>query len=328
MKNISDWIDKIIEDIVIPDIKLSDTLLKVQVLAFNIENKQLQEWVNLELNGYVGKNIPDYRKIPVLVLGNLIQDAGLRGIWTRNNVSLPVDYLDKKYWDKLTSAKMDSSVSELEKMVSDNGSYRINLPQAISHEFSKIMTPWVVDSTRQIINNNSIERILSTIKSTLLNFLLELNKEFGDNDNLSIMKKKNEVENIFNKTIGMINSDNVNILIGNQSSQAVNYGDNTNLNVGSGDTVNQSINTELKREIEEFLESLKASLGDLELEQDDKEDVENEITRIETQIQRSSTKFNIVNAALSTINNILTGITANAYTPIVLEKLDELMSKF
>lgn len=54
MKNISQWIDKIIEDLVNPSIKLCDTLLKVQVLAFKIENARLKSWVNLELNGYVG----------------------------------------------------------------------------------------------------------------------------------------------------------------------------------------------------------------------------------------------------------------------------------
>lgn len=328
MKNIPDWIDKIIEDLVDPSTKLSDTLLKVQVLAFKIENTQLQEWVNLELNGYVGKERPDYRKIPTAVQGNLIQDAGFQGIWTKNGVSLPVEYLEQKYWDILMSIKIDSSVSELEKMVADKGSYQVNLPNAIAQEFTKIMKPWHVDSAWQKISNNSIEGILSTIKSTLLNFLLELNKEFGDNDNLSIMKKKDEVESIFNKTIGTIKSDNVNISIGNKTAQAVNYGDKSQVNVGAGDNVTQSINAEMKAEIQEFIDVLKEQMDNLDLDTEEKEDVINEVARVETQIVRESPKMNIINGALSTINGILTGITANAYTPIVLEKLGELMSKF
>ena len=328
MKNIPEWIDKIIEDLVDPATKLSDTLLKVQVLAFKIGNTQLQEWVNLELNGYVGKEIPDYRKIPTAVQGNLIQDAGFQGIWTKNNVNLPVEYLDSKYWDVLMSLKMNLSVSELEKMVADKGSYQVNLPHAMAQEFSKIMNPWYVDSAWQKISNSSIEGILSTIKSTLLNFLLELNKEFGDNDNLSIMKKKDEVESIFNKTIGTIKSDNVNISIGNKTAQAVNYGDKSQLNVGAGDKVSQTINAEMKVEIQEFIDVLKEHLNNLNLDDAEKEDIENEVARVETQIIRESPKMNIVNSALSTIYDILTGIAANAYTPIVLEKLGELMSKF
>ncbi|RIV46474.1 hypothetical protein [Flagellimonas pelagia] len=328
MKNIPDWIDKIIEDLVEPSTKLSDTLLKVQVLAFKIENTQLKEWVNLEINGYVGKERPDYRKIPTVVKGNLIQDAGFQGIWTKKSVSLPVEYLDQKYWDVLMSIKMDSSVSELEKMVADKGSYQVNLPHAIAQEFSKIMNPWHVDSAWQKISNNSIEGILSTIKSTLLNFLLELNKEFGDNDNLSIMKKKDEVESIFNKTIGTIKSDNVNISIGNKTAQAVNYGDKSQVNVGAGDNVTQSINAEMNAEIQEFIDLLKKQMANLGLDIEEKEDIINEVARVETQIARESPKTNIINGALSTIKGILTGIAANAYTPIVLEKLGDLMSKF
>ena len=327
MKNISDWIDKVIEDLVDPSAKLSDTLLKVQVLAFKIENTQLKDWVNLELNGYVGKERPDYRKIPTAVQGNLIQDAGFQGVWTKNNVSLPVEYLDSKYWDVLMTIKMDSSVSELEKMVTDKGSFQVNMPHAMAQEFTKIMKPWHVDSAWQKISNNSIEGILSTIKSTLLNFLLELNKEFGDNDNLSIMKKKEEVESIFDKTIGTIKSENVNISIGNKTSQSVNYGENASVNVSSGDNINQTINSEIKSDIEGFIEYLKENIDKLNLDSEEKEDVVNEVTRIETQVGRNSPKMNIINGALTTVNGILTGIAANAYTPIVLEKLGELMSK-
>lgn len=328
MKNISDWIDKVIEDLVDPTAKLSDTLLKVQVLAFKIENTQLKDWVNLELNGYVGKVPPDYRKIPTAVQGNLIQNAGFQGVWTKNNVSLPVEYLDSKYWDVLMTIKMDSSVSELEKMVADEGSFQVNIPHAMAQEFTKIMKPWHVDSAWQKISNNSIEGILSTIKSTLLNFLLELNKEFGDNDNLSIMKKKDEVESIFDKTIGTIKSENVNISIGNKSSQAVNYGENASVNVGAGDSINQTINSDIKTDVKEFIELLRENIDKLNLDSEEKEDIINEITRVDTQIIRESPKMTIINGALSTINGILTGIAANAFTPIVLDKLGKLMLKF
>ncbi len=327
MKNISDWIDKIIEDLVDHSTKLSDTLLKVQVLAFKIENSQLQEWVKLEINGYDGKEQPDYRKIPTEVQGNLIQDAGLRGIFTKNSVILPVEYLGSEYCDALMSIYLGSSVSELEKMTSGEENYQINLPHSIISQFNLIMKNWQVDSAWQKIGVNSIEGILSTIKSTLLNFLLELNKEFGDNDNLSIMNKKDEVEDIFNKTIGTIKSDNVNISIGNKTAQAVNYGEKANVNVGAGDNVTQTINSSIKAEIKELIDMLKGNIDNLNLESEEKEDVINEITRVETQVERDNPKMNIVNGALSTINGILTGIAANAYTPIVLEKLGDLMSK-
>lgn len=326
MNNTSEWIDKIIEDLVNPNIKLSDNLLKVQVLAFKIENSTLREWVEGEINGYVGKEKPNYRRIPTATIGNLIQDGGFRGIWTKKNTSLPVEYLESKIRDSLMSIKMDSSVSELEKMIESNGSYQVNLPHIICQEFSKILKPWQVDSAWQSISLNSIEGILSTIKSTLLNFLLELNKEFGDNDNLSIMKKKKEINEIFDKTIGSISGEQINITLGNNTAQTINSGDNSTTNVAAGENVNQQV--EIKSDVEDFLKILKENFENLDLSADDKEDVSNEMTRIESQLKREVPKVNIIGAALNTVNGILTGIAANAYTPIVLDKLNELIGRF
>jgi hypothetical protein len=326
MNKTSEWIDKIIEDLVNPNIKLSDTLLKVQVLAFKIENSTLKEWAEGEINGYIGIDKPDYRRIPTATVGNLIQDGGFRGIWTKKNTTLPAEYLDDKIRDSLMSIKMDSSVAELEKMIESKGSYQVNLPHIICQEFSKIMTPWHVDSAWQRIGLNSIEGILSTIKSTLLNFLLELNQEFGDNDNLSIMKKKKEVKEIFDKTIGNISGEHINITLGNNTAQTINSGDNSTTNVALGENVNQHI--EVKNDVGDFLKILKENFDNLELAPDDKEDVSNEITRIESQLKRDNYKPNIIGAALHTINGILTGVTANAYTPIVLEKLTQVISLF
>lgn len=75
-----DWINTIIKELTDPEIKLKDTLLKVQVLAFKIKNSRLKNWVNNELNGFIDKEVPLYRRIPSAVFGNLIQRAGFGNI--------------------------------------------------------------------------------------------------------------------------------------------------------------------------------------------------------------------------------------------------------
>jgi len=328
MKNISNWIDNIIEDLVNPNLKLSDTLLKVQALAFRIDNVNLKIWVENEIKGYVGKEIPEYRKIPTAIMGNMILDAGYRGVWTKKNCTLPVENLDIEIRHTLLSIKIDSSVAEFQKMIESQGTYHVTLPHMLCNLFSQKTHPWIVDSVWRVINLNSIEGILTTIKSTLLNFLLELNKEFGDNDNLSIMKKKKEVNEIFNKTIGSISGEQINISLGNNSVQAINYGEKSIINAASGENVNQNISNELKTDIEEFLNILKENLENLDLSKSDTEDVRNEMTRIDSQIKREQPKINIIGAALNTINGILIGIAGNAFTPIVLGKLNELIGRF
>lgn len=113
---------------------------------------------------------------------------------TRNNHALPIEYLEKDLRDAMMSVAMNSSVSELEHMIEKGGEYQINIPHLIHREITKLQSNgWVVDSAWQEISLNSIEGIISAIKSHLLTFLLELADEIGENEKIDIMehKKKN-----------------------------------------------------------------------------------------------------------------------------------------
>lgn len=328
MTKISEWIDVITQDLVNPEVSLKDILLKVQILAFKLKNEKLKVWVDCELNGYIEAEIPDYRTIPSSVRGNLVQDRGFGSFATRNDTNLPIEYLDKKGIERLTKVHLATKVSEIERMVKEKGSYSINIPHFVYIDINKTLANnWQVDAAWQKISVNSLEGILSSVKSNLLNFLLELNEEIGDNVNYSIMENKKDVDNLFDKTIGNITGETVNVQIGNRKNKTISSGENANINSSQGDSSKQEINTEIKNDIKEFSKILKENLENLGLNSDDEEDIKNEIQRVDSQISRNNPKVNILNTALVTINGILTGITANAYTPIVLEKLSSILSK-
>lgn len=327
MKNIPEWINTILEDLVDSSIKLSDTLFKVQILASNLENQPLQDWVRLEISGYGSNEKPEYRKIATAVYGNLIQDAGFKGVFLKKNIALPVEEtLGKDIKVILNYLYLGQSIAEIEKMTETNESYRMDLPHSVIEKISNSITNWNVDSGWLKINKSSLEGLLSNVKSKLLDFLLELNKEFGDSENIRIMDHKNKIEGIFKNTIGTINGETVNISFGNKNTQVANQGDGVNMNVASGDNIDQTLNTKLKDNIKEFIDTLMDNLEKLELDNEDRDDILNEVARVETQVERESPKFTIINSAISTMNGILTGITANAYYPIVMGKLNSLIS--
>jgi len=328
MKDTSDWIDGIIQDLIEPTKKLRDILLKVQILAFKIQNKKLQQWVNNELNGYKYQESPDYRIIPVSVFGNLMKPAGFTYAIRKNTV-LPIEYLEPEIRKDLMIAYVNNPVSELEKMIEGKGGYTVNIPHAIYSEITELLAnDWYVDSAWKKINLNSIEAVLTSIKSNLLNFLLELNKEIGEKDNYSIMKNKKKVDNLFDKTIGNISGETVNITIGDKSMQNINQGNNAKINIAKGKKIFQKLKVENKNELIEFINSLQKNLDNLGLNIEDKEDVTNEIQRIQSQLKRKEPKLEIISTALTTIHAILISIAANAYTPIVLEKISALLTKF
>lgn len=329
MNKTIDWINTIIKELVDPNVKLKDTLLKVQVLAFKIKNTRLKEWVDNELNGFISKKVPSYRIIPSLAFGNMVQDRGFGGMMTRNNQPLPIEYLDKELSQTLKTVAINSSVSELEHMILKGGEYQINIPHFVHIEITKLLAnDWVIDSAWQKISLNSIEGIISSIKSNLLNFLLELADEIGENENIEIMKHNNKIDSLFDKTIGNLTGETINISIGTDNVQVVNTGTNSQMNVAKGAKVEQTINIDTKRELEEFIINLKTQLEKLNLNLDDKVDVENEISRIETQIAREKPKYQIVNEALKVINGILISVAGNVVTPTILEKLGWLIEQF
>lgn len=322
MNQTIDWINKIIEELVDPTIKLKDTLLKVQVLAFKIKNDKLKEWVENEINGFIDKEIPQYRRIPTAIFGNLIQNRGFGGFMTRNNSPLPVEYLDKEIREALMSVNMTSSVSEIEHMIDKGGDYQINIPHIIHNEFSKILSNgWVVDNAWQKIGLNSLEGILSSIKSNLLTFMLQLADELGENDKIDIMKETKRIDNLFDKTIGQLSGETVNITIGSDNIQTVNSGEKANFNISKGDKNEQTISPEITGDLKSFIEDLKGTIDKLGLDREEEEDIQNEIIRLETQINRSQPKHQVITEALNVIQGILVGVTANAMTPTIIERI-------
>lgn len=324
-----DLINSIVNELVDPSKKLKDILLKVQVLSFKIKNDKLKTWVDNEINGHIGKEIPSYRKIPSAPFGNIIQDLGFGGMRTKNNHPLPFEYLEEKLRNSLMTVNMASSVAELELMVEKEGDYQINIPHLIFNEITKLLTnDWVVDSAWQKITRNNIEGIISSIKSNLLTFLLELTDNIGENESIDFMKEEKKIDNLFDKTIGHLTGETVNITIGSDNIQTVSTGENAKLNIAKGDNNEQSITEKNMSDFSGFIQELRENIDKIELSNEDKEDVDIELNRIEKQISREKPKYLIINEGLKIVNGILTGVTSNLMAPAIIEKLQWFIGLF
>jgi hypothetical protein len=178
-----------------------------------------------------------------------------------------------------------------------------------------------VQYAKKTICRTQIVELLTIIRAKLLDFLLELNEEIGENENTDIVENDKIVDSLFEKTIGSISAETVIISMGNDNPQTVSMGDNAKLNVAKGESVTQNITVEIKNELAKFIEELKPQLDKLGLSLDDKEDVRNEILRIETQLRRQEPKYQIVNTAIRVIHDILIGVTGNAISPAIIEQL-------
>jgi hypothetical protein len=214
-------------------------------------------------------------------------------------------------------------------MIDKDNQYGIDLPHSIHQQISGLYeNNWYVERAWKVISISDIQGVISSIKSNLLNFLLELTQEIGEDARVNIMEHKKRIDHLFDQTIGNISGGNIHITIGNDNLQSVNYGERASINVAKGDNINQSINGEALKELSKFVAELKTIIDRFALSTDDKADLLAEISRLEIQLQREKPKHSIISGALNTINGILIGVAGNAMTQPILDQLEFLIGRF
>ena len=148
-------INKIIEDLSDSNYKLSETLLKVQVLAHKIKSAKLKEWVFNEINGYEEeKDVPSYRIIKTVIFGNLEQDRGYGSYATRNDVQLIVRQFEEAHKIDMQKIVLKDSLSTYEYMLQQEDKFRINIPPSFYSGLSKeYSNDWKVSCMESVITS-------------------------------------------------------------------------------------------------------------------------------------------------------------------------------
>jgi len=245
MENIINQIQK---DILNPETSVSTILRKAKVLASNLKNEEFKAWVDNELNGYFKDNndIPNYRKSRALTFGNFIDPYGSE----MRNMRIPILHLSeefRKLFKDLTNDPIDllilgQGVSSLETLAQNNSPILQEWPpDLVSLLPPELGRGYSCVSVGKVIDRSGIIQVLDTIRTRLLNFILELQEEYpeiknSDFDDIDIPKE--QVNMVFNNNI---------------------YGDG-NI-VASGSDFQQRANQQIKKnDIESLIKYMK-SLG-------------------------------------------------------------------
>jgi hypothetical protein len=210
-------VGKVINELIDSDKSLVGPLLKTQVLASRLKNEQLLLWVTDELSGYrVDADVPAYR----------ISDGDVKGTIVNGNrqypdCSISLSHLPDKEVTAIKFVKVVNSVKSLENLkdskriaISINGERQAYIEQSVrdlGNPYYQILKIYTVPSITLFSD------ILSSIRSKLLNFMLTLEKEFGNESKIKDLKDKNSAINyIMNTTI-------------NGDGNLVNTGDNASI---------------------------------------------------------------------------------------------------
>jgi AbiTii len=212
-------LDEIIDALSSQDSSLTDALLKTKVLLHKIGRRELVEWVNHELNGYTNTSeIPKYRILNAQVLGNLANMAYLMQAHP-----IPIGHLSKEQRGYLENAKMYQPLAVLEKLV-DNDGQSLQLP--IDMEFNPLLgeslgAGFTIQRAWSSISQADMAQIFVQVRSRLLDFVLGLKDQLGDDVSEQEIKQRTDsidTSSLFNNAIF---GNNTTIVVGNNNSQNI-----------------------------------------------------------------------------------------------------------
>lgn len=212
-------LDEIIDALSSQQGSLTDALLKTKVLLHKIGHKELVEWVNNELNGYPNENeLPQYRILPAQVLVNASNLA-----YQVTSHPIPLGHLSTEQKESLETAKMSQSLAVLEKLASDADG---NLQAAIPMEANGLLGKGLANGYRIQrawceIGIAGISHIFVQVRSRLLDFVLGLKDQIGEDMPDDEIKKRTEnfdASGLFNNAIF---GNNTTIVVGANNTQHV-----------------------------------------------------------------------------------------------------------
>lgn len=194
-------IPKIIDDLIDTDKSIKSALLKTKVLARQMKVDELSLWVGNELNGYSDANdLPTYREVNSQVRGHIIN-----GMTERKNMLIDSKTLKKE--GSMHSMRIMNGISSIEDMYANRGTepyVKNNLPSEaldiINYDYRKMGNEFFeCYSASRCAPVSVLDDIASSVRSNLIDFLMDLNDKFGSLTFDEIIVRKSEIKNVMNK---------------------------------------------------------------------------------------------------------------------------------
>jgi len=249
------FLEQVLSELMDNKSSLVGPLMKLQYFATRTGNNELLEFVLSELNGYKGKEIlPDYRT-SLAIINVDIQFGDNK----HNDLEIPVEMIDQKHKDLFRQFTLTETISVLEHMSLTNeesnnySNYLVlNLPLTYIHYFQEAASnlyknPYYkakVVGARLMTNKNIILRALTSVRSRLLTFCLEIGSNFGYEISIENYNKSQVLNNqkITNYMTTIINN--------NGDGNIANTGDNANINATI--TISKGNREQLSKKLEEL----------------------------------------------------------------------------
>lgn len=174
---------QIIKDVVEDAVPIEKSLRRLYVLAVDIHNAQLAEWALHELKGYSKDDIlPEYRR----TRSSHFIYSGINGSCQITNAHLPLEWIPEEVLNQVINIENRDGIDLVVRFtegkrggIADRSDLAGFVSEATEGEVACI-------SIVQRIPQSFYSRICAEVKSKMLQVLLEMEKKYGNLDELGI----------------------------------------------------------------------------------------------------------------------------------------------
>ncbi|MGH7783461.1 MAG: hypothetical protein ACREO5_06450, partial [Candidatus Binatia bacterium] len=209
---------------------VTDALRKAKIACIKLGLTEFGNWVELELNGYIGKKVgelPEYRKL------HGIPEAfhSYRG-WT------PITFASPEQERKWSLAPIGMTIAATEDSLRDaksTGLLYVPYPPEIRHELRKSLNVNWINDFRIKLNSLDCANIVHAVRNILLDWTLAMEKQGILGENLTFSPEERERSaSMAAKTINNFHIEKVGSFVQNADSSVVQGDVNLTLNLAAG----------------------------------------------------------------------------------------------
>ena len=246
-------IDGLIDELSDKNGILTDILIKTKVLAHKLKNEELKKWIDDELNGYSDDILPGYRVLDCQIIG--VMSNGFQRV---KDYPIPLIGIDEKMLKRIKIVDLFQSISTLDDFVRHDDQTKMVVPipsEMYAYLSRNINNGFVIEYARREIDRTQIIQVLTVVRTKLLDFLLRLNDELGEGDDIATLteeKTKQKISSLFQSTVF---GNNTTIIVGDNNVQTV-----TNIKQNDFDSLERylrdnGIEKEEIKELQSFINS-------------------------------------------------------------------------
>jgi hypothetical protein len=179
---------QIIKDLVSEKITLESALMRLKVLLYDLDNDEINAWIEKELNGYSeGDVLPKYRVKKGLPKGTILSGTAVNML-KQESAMIPISKLSDDMQEAIISARCYIGISALEEVLRTDSTIGKPWSKEMCSYVSKIYHIAIIDAKTEV-SKSDVLNILMTIKTKLLDILMKLEKDMGNLDDLDIFFK-------------------------------------------------------------------------------------------------------------------------------------------